>query len=88
MAERVGFEPTCPLRDKTLSRRPRYDHFGTSPRWCNPVRRTGVRRAARRPAVAGPPNIGKHAIIAPRRVPVREVADCRRVPPPRSRSDP
>ena len=31
MAERVGFEPTCPLRDKTLSRRPRYDHFGTSP---------------------------------------------------------
>ena len=37
MAERVGFEPTCPLRDKTLSRRPRYDHFGTSPQrnqWC------------------------------------------------------
>src|SRR6476661_1371138 len=31
LAERVGFEPTCPLRDKTLSRRPRYDHFGTSP---------------------------------------------------------
>src|SRR4051812_35971877 len=31
MAERVGFEPTCPLQDKTLSRRPRYDHFGTSP---------------------------------------------------------
>src|SRR5215207_2852645 len=31
VAERVGFEPTCPLRDKTLSRRPRYDHFGTSP---------------------------------------------------------
>src|SRR5262245_48548465 len=31
MAERVGFEPTCPIRDKTLSRRPRYDHFGTSP---------------------------------------------------------
>src|SRR5262245_15648037 len=30
-SERVGFEPTCPLRDKTLSRRPRYDHFGTSP---------------------------------------------------------
>ena len=27
----MGFEPTCPLRDKTLSRRPRYDHFGTSP---------------------------------------------------------
>ncbi len=33
MAERVGFEPTCRLRDKTLSRRPRYDHFGTSPLW-------------------------------------------------------
>ena len=32
MAERVGFEPTCRLPDKTLSRRPRYDHFGTSPR--------------------------------------------------------
>ncbi len=31
VAERVGFEPTCRLRDKTLSRRPRYDHFGTSP---------------------------------------------------------
>jgi hypothetical protein len=31
LAERVGFEPTCRLRDKTLSRRPRYDHFGTSP---------------------------------------------------------
>src|SRR5713101_638879 len=39
MAERVGFEPTCPLRDKTLSRRPRYDHFGTSP--------SGVMRANR-----------------------------------------
>ncbi len=31
LAERVGFEPTCRLRDKTLSRRPRYDLFGTSP---------------------------------------------------------
>ena len=31
MAERVGFEPTCRFPDKTLSRRPRYDHFGTSP---------------------------------------------------------
>ena len=27
----MGFEPTCRLPDKTLSRRPRYDHFGTSP---------------------------------------------------------
>ena len=39
MAERVGFEPTCPLRDKTLSRRPRYDHFGTSP-----IRQHGTKR--------------------------------------------
>ena len=31
MAERVGFEPTCRFRDNTLSRRARYDHFGTSP---------------------------------------------------------
>lgn len=31
MAERGGFEPPCRLPDKTLSRRPRYDHFGTSP---------------------------------------------------------
>ena len=31
MAERVGFEPTCRLPDKPLSRRSRYDHFGTSP---------------------------------------------------------
>src|SRR5436190_22566190 len=31
MAERVGFEPTCRFRDKSLSRRSRYDHFGTSP---------------------------------------------------------
>src|SRR3954452_10242135 len=32
VAEREGFEPPCRLRGKTLSRRPRYDHFGTSPR--------------------------------------------------------
>jgi hypothetical protein len=32
LAERVGFEPTCRSPGKTLSRRPRYDHFGTSPR--------------------------------------------------------
>ena len=31
LAEREGFEPPCRLPDKTLSRRPRYDHFGTSP---------------------------------------------------------
>ncbi len=40
LAERVGFEPTCPLRDKTLSRRPRYDHFGTSP--CGADRRCRI----------------------------------------------
>ena len=39
LAERVGFEPTCRLPDKTLSRRPRYDHFGTSP-----LRKTRVKR--------------------------------------------
>lgn len=32
MAERVGFEPTCRLiTDKTISSRPRYGLFGTSP---------------------------------------------------------
>jgi hypothetical protein len=31
MAEREGFEPPCRLPDNTLSRRARYDHFGTSP---------------------------------------------------------
>ena len=31
LAERMGFEPTCRLPDNTLSRRARYDHFGTSP---------------------------------------------------------
>ena len=40
LAERVGFEPTCRLPDNTLSRRARYDHFGTSPvRW-NSLKRT------------------------------------------------
>ena len=27
----VGFEPTCPVKDKTISNRSRYDHFDTSP---------------------------------------------------------
>jgi hypothetical protein len=36
LAEREGFEPPCRLPDKTLSRRPRYDHFGTSPGRCGP----------------------------------------------------
>ena len=43
MAEREGFEPPCRLPDKTLSRRPRYDHFGTSPLF--PVD-AGLRRPA------------------------------------------
>ena len=34
VAEREGFEPPCRLPGKTLSRRPRYDHFGTSPVVC------------------------------------------------------
>ncbi len=29
--EKVGFEPTCPERDKLISSQPRYDHFDTSP---------------------------------------------------------
>ena len=31
VAERVGFEPTWELPPNPLSRRARYDHFGTSP---------------------------------------------------------
>ena len=31
LAEMVGFEPTCPSLDKTISSRSRYDHFDTSP---------------------------------------------------------
>ena len=31
VAEMVGFEPTCPSLDKTISSRSRYDHFDTSP---------------------------------------------------------
>ena len=27
----MGFEPTCPAKDKTISNRSRYDHFDTSP---------------------------------------------------------
>ena len=46
VAERVGFEPTCPLRDKTLSRRPRYDHFGTSPQRNRPRRTFHFTRSA------------------------------------------
>jgi hypothetical protein len=58
VAEREGFEPPCRLPGKTLSRRPRYDHFGTSPfitslraRWAPRcalavrLRRTSLRRS-------------------------------------------
>mgnify|MGYP000243548624 CR=1 FL=1 len=31
LAEMVGFEPTCLIKDKTISSRSRYDHFDTSP---------------------------------------------------------
>ena len=31
LAEMVGVEPTCPIKDKTISSRSRYDRFDTSP---------------------------------------------------------
>ena len=31
LAEMVGFEPTCPIKDTTISSRSRYDRFDTSP---------------------------------------------------------
>ena len=31
LAEMVGFEPTCPIKDKTISSRSRYDRVETSP---------------------------------------------------------
>ena len=61
MAEREGFEPPCGLPRKTLSRRPRYDHFGTSPVVCAggsedpPLRQHSIIRAA-------------HSVL-PRRIP-------------------
>ena len=52
MAERVGFEPTCRLPDKPLSRRPRYDHFGTSPQRQDDARcRRHLRLSVRRRSV-------------------------------------
>ena len=33
LAEMVGFEPTCPIKDKTISSRSRYDRFATSPKF-------------------------------------------------------
>ena len=47
LAEMVGFEPTCPVKDKTISSRSRYDHFDTSPySLCAPERRAEAARAA------------------------------------------
>ena len=56
MAERVGFEPTCRLPDNTLSRRARYDHFGTSPVEVRTAckRTLIIPRTARRQAAAPP----------------------------------
>src|SRR3954467_8114731 len=51
VAEREGFEPPCRLRGKTLSRRPRYDHFGTSPR----LRSVGALYISHLPAPSRPP---------------------------------
>jgi hypothetical protein len=58
LAERVGFEPTCRLPDNTLSRRARYDHFGTSPHDRDRERRRNhqlykARPRARQPRGAG-----------------------------------
>ena len=48
-----GIRTPCPLRDKTLSRRPRYNHFGTSPQLnlvqnilCLPVYLVGMSSSA------------------------------------------
>lgn len=48
MAEEVGFEPTCPgfCRGKSISSRPRYDHFGTPPRMGTIQRPTARKREA------------------------------------------
>ena len=40
LAEMVGFEPTCPVKDKTISSRSRYDHFDTSP--CSILQTLGI----------------------------------------------
>ena len=81
LAERVGFEPTCPLRDKTLSRRPRYDHFGTSPGGGRRPRRA----AGTHVAAAGAART-KHYNAGPYPFPSREViADDTRVTRPAAR---
>ncbi len=37
LAERVGFEPTWEFPPKSISSRPRYDHFGTSPHFISDI---------------------------------------------------
>ena len=77
----MGFEPTCPLRDKTLSRRPRYDHFGTSPGGGRRPRRA----AGTHVAAAGAART-KHYNAGPYPFPSREViADDTRVTRPAAR---
>src|SRR6187455_2569527 len=86
MAERVGFEPTCRLPDKTLSRRPRYDHFGTSPGlWrCATLNYSARPRGARicglerlpqaeieTAAPLARPRIEQHAVVAAQQEPPR-----------------
>src|SRR3954447_16232754 len=60
MAEREGFEPPCRLPDKTLSRRPRYDHFGTSP--------VGEPSAGRRPCAVCGLGKGANRSLSPSRI--------------------
>lgn len=74
MAEREGFEPPCRLPGKTLSRRPRYDHFGTSPKLdlLRPALASAARRVVR--AAAGEELLYDRAALA------REHTACRRHP--------
>src|SRR5215470_17208526 len=65
LAERVGFEPTCRLPDKSLSRRSRYDHFGTSPPDQSNAERAGAPSFARREA-GGPQEKRSEALASSR----------------------
>src|SRR5437763_8150553 len=55
LAEREGFEPPCRLPGKTLSRRPRYDHFGTSPNLVFYYECAALSRASSRALISSPP---------------------------------
>src|SRR5262249_16154759 len=74
-------EPTCPLQGKTLSRRPRYDHFGTSPSEVAHARPPASRASS---ACSGPISIAyaplasvlrRHARLKPSRSCRRDRAD-------------